>query len=57
MAAVCFALIAVAMADVNPKISDADVNSIFEAALAKCRGIRHEIDALRKQWLLEGSTK
>ena len=46
-----------AMAGVNPKMSDADVNRIFEAALAKCRGIRHEIDALRKQWLLEELTK
>ena len=46
-----------AMAGVDLKMSDADVNRIFEAALVKCRGIRHEIDALRKQWLLEEFTK
>ena len=45
-----------AMAGVKPEMSDADVNRIFEAALAKCRGIRHEIDALRKRWLLEEFT-
>ena len=46
-----------AMAGVDLKMSDAEVNRIFEAALVKCRGIKHEIDALRKQWLLEEFTK
>ena len=48
--------LASAMAGVSLEMSDADVNRIFEAALAKCRGIRHEIDALRKQWLLRELT-
>ncbi len=43
--------LAEAMAGVGPEMTDAEVNRIFEAALAKCRGIKHEIDALRKEWL------
>lgn len=38
-------------AKVKPGMSDADVNDIFENALPKWVGIKHEIDALRKLYL------
>ena len=40
-----------AMSGVTPEMSDGEVNRIFEAALVKCRSLKHEIDALRKRWL------
>ncbi len=43
--------LAESMKGVTPDTSDAEVNRIFELALAKCRGIRHEIDARRQLWL------
>lgn len=46
-----------AMAGVKPEMTDADVNRIFDAALVKCRGLKHEIDRLRRNWLLDELTK
>ena len=43
--------LAAAMSGVKPDMSDEEVNRIFELALAKCRGLKHEIDALRKDYL------
>jgi len=45
------AKLAAAMDGVKPDMTDADVNRIFEMALVQCRGLKHEIDALRKAWL------
>ena len=43
--------LAAAMSGVKPDMSDEEVNRIFELALVKCRGLKHEIDALRKDYL------
>ena len=42
---------------VTPEMDDAAVNEIFERSLGKWVGLRHEIDALRKQYLLDELTK
>ena len=44
--------LATAMAGVSPEMSDEEVNRVYDAVLVKCRGIKHEIDALRKRWLV-----
>lgn len=38
-------------AEVRQDMTDADVNRVFEAAYARWRGLAHDIDALRKEWL------
>ena len=43
--------------EVTLDMSDADVNRIFEAALPHWLGISHEIDQLRRKWLLEKCCK
>lgn len=39
--------------EVTLDMSDADVNRVFEAALPHWMGISHEIDQLRRKWLLK----
>ena len=39
--------------EVKPDMSDADVNRVFEKALPRWMGLSHEIDELRREWLVE----
>ena len=43
--------------EVKPDMSDADVNRVFEKALGRWMGISYEIDALRREWMLERMCK
>lgn len=38
---------------VKPEMTDADVNDVFVHALPRWMGLKYEIDALRRDWLLE----
>ena len=40
-------------ARVRPDMSDAEVNEVYEKGAKRWIGLRHEIDALRRQWLLD----
>ena len=42
---------------VTPEMDDATVNEIFERSLQKWMGLRHEIDSLRKRYLLDELVK
>lgn len=39
--------------EVKPEMSDDDVNRIYEKALPRLKGLSHEIDRLRREWLME----
>ena len=46
-----------AMADVKPGMTDDDVNRIFDAVFLRCRGLKHEIDRLRRDYLARKLTE
>ena len=46
-----------AMAEVRHDMTDDDVNRIFDAVFVRCRGLRHEIDRLRREYLTRKLTE
>ena len=42
--------------EVKADMSDADVNRVYEKACVRWVGISHEIDRLRREWLMERET-
>ena len=42
---------------VKPEMSDADVNLVFEKAYVRMKGLRHEIDQLRRVWLVDQAVR
>lgn len=42
---------------VTPEMTDADVNDVIVHALPRWMGLKYEIDALRRDWLLEKNAR
>ncbi len=40
-----------------PEMTDEQVNEVFDSALARMKGLKHEIDALRRNWLQRSLTE